>query len=474
MVPAPVRELEEGEESDPSTRPSEPQIFRTPTDIVQLNLDAWEDQYRAAAESGMFVRRKTGIQIKKERIALQIRMKHEKREAAEREKAAAEKQAEDSAPLTAWEEDANTDPEKMFDISELPPSQRKDRDSRIGEGPTFGAEPPAARPERLAWSKRKEDVELTVEEEAKREWDRRYSWKASVKDEDDPPEIRTAALRGDRAYAKRFTERKETRSEPPSSGTESPSASASGSPLSSNSLSASVSASGSSFGAPLGTRSYSTARVMERRSGSGFGLTQNPSSSQPRPNPMRAASVQHLDPATKLAAYREQVAATFVPNRRQKYMKEGGFTGEFTGDNHRMQGLPGEFSSSPTRPCTDACLENQPKAEPWEPAKKLTYDAMAGLKALYKNDPQTWTVGALSHKFGISWEAVRRILKSNWQERKVSASKRQTEAALEGTKWGKSPSTATIIDRAYAKSRAEGRDRRTGTQGDEAEHRAYL
>ena len=79
---------------------------------------------------------------------------------------------------------------------------------------------------------------------------------------------------------------------------------------------------------------------------------------------------------------------------------------------------------------------------------------MAGLKALHRNDPPTWTVGALSHKFGISWEAVRRILKSNWQERKVSAGKRQTEAALEGTKWGKAPSTATIIDRAYAKGRA--------------------
>lgn len=40
---------------------------------------------------------------------------------------------------------------------------------------------------------------------------------------------------------------------------------------------------------------------------------------------------------------------------------------------------------------------------------------MAGLRALHKGDPKAFNPKVLSEKFGISYEAVQRILKSKWQ-----------------------------------------------------------
>ncbi len=39
---------------------------------------------------------------------------------------------------------------------------------------------------------------------------------------------------------------------------------------------------------------------------------------------------------------------------------------------------------------------------------------MGGMRELHAQDPETWTAGALAQKFGISFEAVKRILRSNW------------------------------------------------------------
>ena len=275
--PAQPEQHKEGEEHDESTISAAPQVFRIPTDIVQLNLDAWEDRYRAATESGMFVRRHTATQIKKERLALQTRLKHEMREAAAREKATTAKQREDNAPLTPWEEEgtaAKIETDERSEISQLPPSQRKERDPRIGEGPTFGAEPPPARPERSAWSERKRDTrpELAMEDQAREEWDRAYKWRGPVEDEDAPNKARTASLRGDRRYAQHFAQSLEdaplnpSESEPRSSPLPPP-------PKSSF---AAKSRLRSGLGSGFGMRSYSTARIVVRRSQGRFGMTSQP------------------------------------------------------------------------------------------------------------------------------------------------------------------------------------------------------
>lgn len=51
----------------------------------------------------------------------------------------------------------------------------------------------------------------------------------------------------------------------------------------------------------------------------------------------------------------------------------------------------------------------------WNPPRKLSRDAMEGLRALNKLDPQNFTTPALAERFRISPEAVRRILRSKWE-----------------------------------------------------------
>jgi len=51
----------------------------------------------------------------------------------------------------------------------------------------------------------------------------------------------------------------------------------------------------------------------------------------------------------------------------------------------------------------------------WNPPKKLSREAMEGLRTLHDHDPETFTTTVLANRFKISPEAVRRILKSRWR-----------------------------------------------------------
>ena len=51
----------------------------------------------------------------------------------------------------------------------------------------------------------------------------------------------------------------------------------------------------------------------------------------------------------------------------------------------------------------------------WKPRKKLSPDALEGIRALNRQMPETYTTAALAQHFEVSPEAVRRILKSKWQ-----------------------------------------------------------
>lgn len=53
--------------------------------------------------------------------------------------------------------------------------------------------------------------------------------------------------------------------------------------------------------------------------------------------------------------------------------------------------------------------------EGWKPRKRLSPDALAGLRALNAQFPDVYTTEALAAKFEMSAEAVRRILRSKWQ-----------------------------------------------------------
>ncbi|KAK3946420.1 hypothetical protein QBC46DRAFT_369745 [Diplogelasinospora grovesii] len=52
--------------------------------------------------------------------------------------------------------------------------------------------------------------------------------------------------------------------------------------------------------------------------------------------------------------------------------------------------------------------------EGWQPRKKLSPDALAGIRALHEQFPEEYPTQVLAEKFEVSAEAIRRILKSKW------------------------------------------------------------
>lgn len=53
--------------------------------------------------------------------------------------------------------------------------------------------------------------------------------------------------------------------------------------------------------------------------------------------------------------------------------------------------------------------------EGWKPKKRLSPDALAGIRALNAQFPDVYTTSTLASRFEVPAEAIRRILKSKWQ-----------------------------------------------------------
>lgn len=61
----------------------------------------------------------------------------------------------------------------------------------------------------------------------------------------------------------------------------------------------------------------------------------------------------------------------------------------------------------------------------WQPRKRLSPDALAGIRALNAQFPEIYTTEALADKFQVSSEAIRRILKSHWRPSSMEEEDRQ-------------------------------------------------
>lgn len=76
------------------------------------------------------------------------------------------------------------------------------------------------------------------------------------------------------------------------------------------------------------------------------------------------------------------------------------------------------ISASPPRPPESwqsqksALKEKFPDG--WRPLKRLSPDAISGIRALHAQFPEEYTTQALARQFEVSPEAIRRILKSKW------------------------------------------------------------
>ncbi|WWC85433.1 uncharacterized protein L201_000296 [Kwoniella dendrophila CBS 6074] len=133
-------------------------------------------------------------------------------------------------------------------------------------------------------------------------------------------------------------------------------------------------------------------------------------------------------------------------------------------------------SGSSVNPTSDSnAITIKSPSEYWRPTKKLTYSAMAGLKTLYSIDSEKYSKAFLSQKFGISYEAVSRILKSKYRDKNQSGSSSvlgieellenkdnndmdHVDKNLKGTKWDRNPNTSENISPVPTILRAFGRE----------------
>jgi len=76
--------------------------------------------------------------------------------------------------------------------------------------------------------------------------------------------------------------------------------------------------------------------------------------------------------------------------------------------------------------------------EGWNPRKKLSPDALEGIRALNAQFPDTYTTEVIAQKFEMSPEAIRRILRSKWRPSAEEEEDRQQRWFNRGKKvWGR-------------------------------------
>ena len=74
----------------------------------------------------------------------------------------------------------------------------------------------------------------------------------------------------------------------------------------------------------------------------------------------------------------------------------------------------------------------------WAPVKRLSPDAIEGVRTLHAQDARKYTTEALAEEFKVSPEAIRRILKSKWRPTEEEQADRQSRWIRRGERiWSK-------------------------------------
>ena len=106
-----------------------------------------------------------------------------------------------------------------------------------------------------------------------------------------------------------------------------------------------------------------------------------------------------------------------------------------------------------------AALLNKFGTATWSPRKRLSPDALSGIRALHAQYPLKYTTPVLAAQFQISPEAIRRILKSKWTPSEEEDDDRRQRWEKRGEKiWN------NLVDQGLRKSKVwgeEGRERHT-------------
>ncbi|KZF19994.1 hypothetical protein L228DRAFT_250414 [Xylona heveae TC161] len=83
-------------------------------------------------------------------------------------------------------------------------------------------------------------------------------------------------------------------------------------------------------------------------------------------------------------------------------------------------------------------LKEKLSGQAWAPRKRLSPDAVEGIRALHEQYPDKYTTPYLAEQFHVSPEAIRRILKSNWRPSEEERAKRLQRWENRGKNiWGK-------------------------------------
>ncbi|KAF4979409.1 hypothetical protein FZEAL_4386 [Fusarium zealandicum] len=77
--------------------------------------------------------------------------------------------------------------------------------------------------------------------------------------------------------------------------------------------------------------------------------------------------------------------------------------------------IPGEPQSKVALWKAQKAANKEKYPDGWRPRKRLSPDALAGIRALNAQFPEVYTTAALAQKFEVSPEVIRRILRSKWQ-----------------------------------------------------------
>ncbi|CAD0084424.1 unnamed protein product [Aureobasidium vineae] len=81
-----------------------------------------------------------------------------------------------------------------------------------------------------------------------------------------------------------------------------------------------------------------------------------------------------------------------------------------------------------------AALEEKFGEQNWNPRKRISPDALAGIRALHAKSPETFSTAVLAEHFKVTPEAIRRILKSRWQPSEEEAEERRERWEKRGEK----------------------------------------
>ena len=81
-----------------------------------------------------------------------------------------------------------------------------------------------------------------------------------------------------------------------------------------------------------------------------------------------------------------------------------------------------------------AILKGKFKGEAWNPRKRVSPDALAGIRSLSASQPDIYNTATLAQHFKMSPEAIRRILKSKWQPSEEEAEDRRKRWEKRGEK----------------------------------------